>query len=539
MLNRQQEIVLPHLCRLIGPSSGRDLTDGDLLERFLARCDAEAFAALVRRHGPTVLGVCRRVLRHTQDAEDAFQATFLVLARKARSIARRGALGSFLYGVAYRVALKARDDAVRRRRHERLAANRTQEQAACADSGDTVGPVLDEEVNRLPDKYRQPIVLCYFEGKTYQEAARLLGWPAGTTAARLARARALLHGRLARRGVTLSSGALAAYLAEETAAAADTCLLAEAAATAAVRWLIDPATAAVSNPVIALSQGVVNAMLLQRLKAQAGLFLVIGLLVGGAGAFWRFAEAAPAVARSAEGLTAGDGRWGEEGRVAGDRPATPDEPDPSPLSDAAPHGQAEKPLGAPPRALVPPAGKETRPSHTRIGLINMSRALKGSRKFQAMQADLRTRAKRAQQKMEGLTREVRNLQAECNAPATPAARREESERRMVELRRRIEDVQRSEQVRLTRLSDNAFAALYREIEQAANRVAKLKGLELVLFYTDAVTEADYYNPGNLQRKMTQPGALMPIIVAAPGMDVTDTVVEALNRMAAGSKSPRR
>src|SRR5262245_23125104 len=161
MLNRQQEVVLPHLCRLIGSSPGRDLSDGDLPERFLARRDAEAFAALVRRHGPTVLGACRRVLRHTQAAEDACQATFLVLARKARSIARRGALGSWLYGVAYRVALKARDDAARRHRRERLAANRTEEQAACAGSGDALGPALDEEVNRLPDKYRQPVVLCY------------------------------------------------------------------------------------------------------------------------------------------------------------------------------------------------------------------------------------------------------------------------------------------------------------------------------------------------------------------------------------------
>src|SRR5262245_29668249 len=327
MLNRQQEVVLPHLCRLIGSSSGRDLSDGDLLERFLARCDAEAFAALVRRHGPTVLGVCRRVLRHTQDAEDAFQATFLVLTRKARSIARRGALGSWLYGVAYRVALKARDDAVRRRRHERRAAIRTEDAPARADPGDAVRPILDDEVNRLPDKYRQPVVLCYFEGKTYQEAARLLGWPAGTTAARLARARAVLHNRLVRRGVTLSSGALAVRLAEGTTAAADACLLAEVTAKAAVRWLIDPATVAVSIPVIALSQGVVNAMVLQRLKAVAGVLLAVGLLVGGAGAFWHFGGTAPAAAdRPAEGLTAGGGGSGEHRRVAADRPSLPEEP---------------------------------------------------------------------------------------------------------------------------------------------------------------------------------------------------------------------
>src|SRR5215470_5427658 len=197
--------ALGHLRLALAPPEA----DAQLLARFLASRDDFAFAALVRRHGPTVLGVCRRVLRHAQDAEDAFQATFLVLARKARSIARRGALGSWLYGVAYRVALKARDDAARRRRHERRAASRTEGQAACAEAGDAAGPVLDEEVNRLPDKYRQPVVLCYFEGKTYQEAARLLGWPAGTAAVRLARARELLRNRLTVRGVALSSAALA------------------------------------------------------------------------------------------------------------------------------------------------------------------------------------------------------------------------------------------------------------------------------------------------------------------------------------------
>jgi RNA polymerase sigma factor (sigma-70 family) len=540
MLSRQQKVVLPHLCRLIGAPSGSEPPDGDLLERFLARGDAEAFAALVRRHGPTVLGVCRRVLRHAQDAEDAFQATFLVLARKARSITRRGSLGSWLYGVAYRVALKARDDAMRRRRHERRAANRAGGQSACAGARGAVWPVLDEEVNRLPDKYRQPVVLCYFEGKTYQEAARLLGWPAGTAAARLARARALLRKRLVRRGVTLSSGALAARLAEGAGDAADAWLLAGATADAAVRWLLDPATAALSKPVIALSQGVVNAMVMERLKALVGIFVVVGLLAGGAGAFRRFGGAAPAAAaeRPAEGLTAGRGPSGEEGRVAAGRPISPEEPAPSPLAPAAPSGQGEAPLGAPPRALAPAAGAGPRPLHTRIGLINMSRALKGCRKFQALQADLRAEARQAQRKLEGLTREVGGLQVECDAPATPPARREECARRIRELKGQIEEARQGAQARMAKVSGDAFAALYREVEGAADRVAKSRGLELVLFYTDAVTEADYYNPGNLQRKMTQPGALMPLIVAAPEMDITNTVIEVLNRTAAGPKGRR-
>jgi Skp family chaperone for outer membrane proteins len=281
-------------------------------------------------------------------------------------------------------------------------------------------------------------------------------------------------------------------------------------------------------------------MLLQRLKAQACVFLVVGLLVGGAGAFWRFGSAPPAAAatRPAEGPSAGGGRSGAQGHAAADRPGTPEEPGPAPPTDAAPHAQADRPLGAPPRALVPPAGERARPSQSRIGLINMSRALKGCRKFQALQADLRARTKQAQKKLEGLTREARALQIDLTAAGVAAARRDESAKRIVELKRRIEDEQRSAQARLTRQSGEAFAALYRDIEDAAKRVAALKGLELVLFYTDAVTEADYYNPANLQRKMTQPGALMPIIVAAPGMDVTDTVIEVLNRRAAGAKSPR-
>src|SRR5690242_8711204 len=260
MLNRQQEVVLPRLCRLIGPQFGGDLSDRALLERFLAQRDAAAFAALVRRHGPAVLGVCRRLLHHAQDAEDAFQATFLVLVRKGRSIAKREAVGSWLYGVAYRVALKARADAGRRRHREEAAA-RAEAQPPPDAARDDLRRVIDEEVNRLPDKYREPVVLCYFEGKTYQEAARLLGCPAGTASVRLARARELLRTRLGRRGVALSAVALAAWLAEGAAPAGEACLLAEATANAALRFAADPAAAGVSTHVIALTEGMVKAML--------------------------------------------------------------------------------------------------------------------------------------------------------------------------------------------------------------------------------------------------------------------------------------
>src|SRR5262249_50931075 len=155
------------------------------------------------------------------DAEDAFQATFLVLIRKARSITKREALGSWLYGVAYRVAQKTRAATLRRRIHEREAARTSADQANPQGGRDEIGPIIDEEVNRLPDKYREPIVLCYFEGRTYEEAARLLGCPAGTASARLARARDLLRTRLTVRGVTLSASALVTWLSEEALSAAE------------------------------------------------------------------------------------------------------------------------------------------------------------------------------------------------------------------------------------------------------------------------------------------------------------------------------
>ena len=184
--------------------AGGGLTDGQLLARFVATRDEPAFAALVRRHGPMVLGVCRRLLPRGPDAEDAFQATFLVLFRRARALDRGGSVANWLYTVAYHVALRARADAARRRQCERAVPRR--DEAPAADVWSDLRPVLDEELTRLPDKYRAPVVLCYLEGKTNEEAGRLLGCPVGTVKGRLSRARDLLRARLARRGVTLSAG---------------------------------------------------------------------------------------------------------------------------------------------------------------------------------------------------------------------------------------------------------------------------------------------------------------------------------------------
>jgi RNA polymerase sigma factor (sigma-70 family) len=188
------------------------MTDRQLLERFAARRDEEAFAQMVQRHGPLVLGVCRQILRHEQDAEDAFQATFLVLSRKAGSIRSAEALPNWLYGVASRLATRMKAAALRRQAREVALVDCPTPEPGPGGELQELGPVLHEEIGRLPDKYRIPFVLCYLDGMTNEEAARLLGCPPGTVFSRLARAREGLRARLRRRGLMVASAALAAAL---------------------------------------------------------------------------------------------------------------------------------------------------------------------------------------------------------------------------------------------------------------------------------------------------------------------------------------
>jgi RNA polymerase sigma factor (sigma-70 family) len=195
------------LARARGPESTNtdlvDRSDAELLDRFTRGRDHAAFAALVRRHGPMVFGVCRRVLRDPHEAEEAFQVTFLVLVRKAGELRQPGRLASWLYGVANRVARKSRVSAARRGKHERAAAGPDMT-VPPEELGEDVKAVLDEEMVALPEKYRAPLVLCYLEGLTNEAAAERLGWPTGSMSYRLARGRELLRKRLVRRGVCLA-----------------------------------------------------------------------------------------------------------------------------------------------------------------------------------------------------------------------------------------------------------------------------------------------------------------------------------------------
>jgi RNA polymerase sigma factor (sigma-70 family) len=208
-------------------------SDAELLRRFATQQDQAAFAFLVRRHGPLVLGVCRRVLGHPQDAEDAFQATFLILARKAGTIRQRQSLASWLYKVAYRTALRARAGRAQRKAREHLAGEPAVIYTAQSPADD-LKALLDEEVRRLPEKYRAPILLCYLQGRTNEEAARQLHCPTGTLKIRLLRARELLRRRLTRRGLALSLTLLLAALAEEASAAVPQALLHKASGAGSV-----------------------------------------------------------------------------------------------------------------------------------------------------------------------------------------------------------------------------------------------------------------------------------------------------------------
>jgi gold/copper resistance efflux system membrane fusion protein len=337
MADRRLAKLLSEVC---GPAASDDggLSDADLLARFVVSRDEAAFELLVWRHRRLVLGTVRRVLRHQADAEDAFQATFLVLARKAGAIRQREALAPWLYRVAWRVALTARSGRARRAAHEVPLAGAATPPAVGGPTPEErdLRAAVDEEVNRLPARFRAPVVLCYFEGKTVAEAAEQLGCPRGTLASRLARARRRLRTRLARRGLALA--ALSAAAGAGTASAG----LVRRTAKDALRCTAGGAGSEVRAPVAALTEEVLKAMSYRKLTLVAVVAVVAltgALLFGG-------------VLASRSGTRAAAG------------PLPP------------PAGEQERP--APPRAPVTvsrPQWREVTPSEDFVGRLEASRAV--------------------------------------------------------------------------------------------------------------------------------------------------------------------
>jgi RNA polymerase sigma factor (sigma-70 family) len=271
--------VIRRLSNRLGVQEVGALSDADLLGRFLDHRDEAAFEVLVWRHGTMVLGVCQRLLDDAHAAEDAFQATFLALAREAGRVGRRESVGGWLYRVAYRVALKAKARTARRAACERRHPGPCPQPPPGETIEPDLRPVLDDEINRLPARYRQPVVLCYLEGKTNVEAAQQLGCPPGTVATRLAWARERLRRRLTRRGLAPAGVALAAGLEAGTARASLASPLVEETVRASLAWAAGSgAAAAASGRAVTLAKGAVRLLFLSRLK-KAGLILAAAAMV--------------------------------------------------------------------------------------------------------------------------------------------------------------------------------------------------------------------------------------------------------------------
>ncbi len=272
--------------------------DRQLLDAFLARRDESAFTELVRRHGPMVLGVCRGVLHNRHDAEDVFQATFLVLARKAASIRHREAVGGWLCEVAYRLALKEQKAILRRRDRGERTGEPTMPDPLLDMTLRELHQVMMEELHRLPEKYRLPLVLCYLEGRTQAEAARQLGWPKDVVRGRLNRGRSQLRSRLTRRGLALTAGLFASALAARPAPAALPAIQVETIAKAALASA-GQADQLVSGRIAELAEGAARTLSAGHGKFVTVLLLALGLLTVGAGLWARNPFVAPAPLASA------------------------------------------------------------------------------------------------------------------------------------------------------------------------------------------------------------------------------------------------
>jgi RNA polymerase sigma factor (sigma-70 family) len=259
--------TVKHLRKWAAARDADQLADQELVQRYVTSKDQAAFSCLVKRHGPMVLGICRKMLRHEQDAEDAFQATFLVLAKKGSTIRQREAVGGWLYSVAYRVASKLRAVQARRKVRE----NPLGDQVPARDGEDLswreVQLAVCAELDRLSEKYRGPLLLCCLQGKTRDEAAQQLGCGVGVLRGRLDRGRELLRARLQRRGLALSAALLSLGVAENASAAFLHASLFSSTVKAATSAGTTASAKIVSAQAAALSQGVIQAMFLGKLKA--------------------------------------------------------------------------------------------------------------------------------------------------------------------------------------------------------------------------------------------------------------------------------
>jgi RNA polymerase sigma factor (sigma-70 family) len=284
MAHSSLQNVLRFARRMAEAGQGSTSTDAELLKHFSIHNDDLSFAHLVERHGSMVWGVCRRILNHAQDAEDCFQAAFLVLARKAGTLQKDASLGAWLHRVAYRLALRSKATAARRQTEEGRAAAMNPVSCEREESWQELRKLIDQELEHLPQIYRVPLVLCYLEGKSNAEAAKELGWPLGSVKGRLSRGRDLLRKRLQKRGLTLAGAALVALLTERAASAAVPGILLMSTTTAATAFAIGE-TMSASSQALALANELLRAATLGSLVKLAFVGVALTLTIGSGAMF--------------------------------------------------------------------------------------------------------------------------------------------------------------------------------------------------------------------------------------------------------------
>ena len=285
MKGESSAAVIEHLRTLFSVGVVGGLSDGHLLDRFVSGRDEAAFSALIDRHGPMVLRVCRQVLGDPHDAQDAAQAVFLLLAQRARSIRSGGSVASWLHGVAIRTAAKARTAAARRRQHElRAGESRARASFYRTPGQDPSWPEVHEELGRLPAKFREPIVLCHLEGLTRELAAQQLGWPVGTVQSRLARGQERLRSQLVRRGITFSAGFATVSFGADGATASMSSAWFDTTLRGAIRIATaQTAAAGAAVQLASITRKALSGMMTYKIKASTILVLAFGIAaIGGA-----------------------------------------------------------------------------------------------------------------------------------------------------------------------------------------------------------------------------------------------------------------
>jgi RNA polymerase sigma factor (sigma-70 family) len=315
--------LIEHLRKTVLRQDQGSLSDAQVLDRFITQRDEAAFETLVQRHAGMVWGVCRRLLHNAHDAEDAFQASFLVLARKAASVSPRDKVANWLYGVAYQTAVRARAIAARRNAREKQVQDMPEPTTVDAALWDQLRPILDQELAALPERYREVVIQCDLEGHTRGAVAGRLKIPEGTVASRLATARKLLAKRLARHGLVVSSGSLAAVLSENVTTAGVPPTVVSATVHAVTAFTMREMADAISANVATLTEGVLKAMLITKLKTMTTLVLLFGAVALGGGMLAH----GPAIAQ--QGAPAPEAR-AQDNAQPGPKPV-PVRPDDAPL----------------------------------------------------------------------------------------------------------------------------------------------------------------------------------------------------------------